>query len=42
VSAAAPAKKERASEATVQDFKNDPLIQKALEMFKGQIVDVRM
>ena len=23
------------------DFKNDPLIQKALEIFKGQIVDVR-
>ena len=23
------------------DFKNDPLIQKALEMFKGQIVEVR-
>ena len=39
---AAPVKKERASEASAQDFKNDPLIQKALEMFKGQIVDVRM
>jgi hypothetical protein len=25
----------------VQDFKNDPLIQKALEVFKGQIVEVR-
>jgi DNA polymerase-3 subunit gamma/tau len=24
-----------------EDFKNDPLIQKALELFKGQIVDVR-
>jgi DNA polymerase-3 subunit gamma/tau len=24
-----------------EDFKNDPLIQKALEVFKGQIVDVR-
>jgi len=23
------------------DFENDPLIQKALEMFKGQIVEVR-
>ena len=23
------------------DFKNDPLIQKALEVFKGTIVDVR-
>jgi len=37
--ASAP-KKERA-EINVEDFKNDPLIQKALEMFKGQIVDVR-
>jgi len=24
------------------DFKNDPLIQKALEIFKGQIVEVRV
>lgn len=24
-----------------EDFKNDPLIQKALEIFKGQIVEVR-
>jgi hypothetical protein len=24
-----------------EDFKNDPLIQKALEVFKGQIVEVR-
>jgi hypothetical protein len=24
-----------------EDFKNDPLIRKALEVFKGQIVDVR-
>jgi hypothetical protein len=23
------------------DFKNDPLIQKALELFKGRIVEVR-
>jgi hypothetical protein len=23
------------------DFKNDPLIQKALEIFKGQIIEVR-
>jgi DNA polymerase III subunit gamma/tau len=37
----APVKRERASQASSQDFKNDPLIQKALEMFKGQIVDVR-
>jgi len=27
--------------AAKDDFKNDPLIQKALEIFKGQIVDVR-
>jgi DNA polymerase-3 subunit gamma/tau len=26
---------------TQSDFKNDPLIQKALEVFKGQIIDVR-
>jgi DNA polymerase-3 subunit gamma/tau len=26
---------------TQNDFKNDPLIQKALEVFKGQIIDVR-
>ncbi|MCD6051001.1 MAG: dnaX, partial [Verrucomicrobia bacterium] len=25
----------------IEDFKNDPLIKKALEIFKGQIVDVR-
>jgi hypothetical protein len=38
----APAKTERAaSSPNAEDFKNDPLIQKALEMFKGQIVDVR-
>ena len=38
----APAKTERAaSPPNAEDFKNDPLIQKALEMFKGQIVDVR-
>jgi hypothetical protein len=24
-----------------EEFKNDPLIKKALEVFKGQIVDVR-
>jgi DNA polymerase-3 subunit gamma/tau len=37
-----PAKTERAtSPPNAEDFKNDPLIQKALEMFKGQIVDVR-
>jgi DNA polymerase III subunit gamma/tau len=27
--------------ASKEDFKNDPLIQKALEIFKGQIVEVR-
>jgi DNA polymerase III subunit gamma/tau len=27
--------------ASMDDFKNDPLIQKALEIFKGQIVEVR-
>jgi DNA polymerase-3 subunit gamma/tau len=39
--AAAP--KERASTVPLnkEDFKNDPLIQKALEIFKGQIVEVR-
>jgi DNA polymerase-3 subunit gamma/tau len=30
-----------AAETNTEDFKNDPLIQKALEMFKGQIVGVR-
>jgi DNA polymerase-3 subunit gamma/tau len=30
-----------APQMTKEDFKNDPLIQKALEIFKGQIVDVR-
>jgi hypothetical protein len=25
----------------MEEFKKDPLIQKALEVFKGQIVDVR-
>jgi DNA polymerase III subunit gamma/tau len=51
--AAAPAPKPAAAPATPvardkasvtfnkNDFKNDPLIQKALEMFKGQIVEVR-
>jgi DNA polymerase-3 subunit gamma/tau len=42
VTSAAPAAKEKASVPFEQDdFKNDPLIQKALEVFKGQIVDVR-
>ncbi len=40
--AAEPAKKQRAPEMMNKDeFKNDPLIKKALEIFKGQIVDVR-
>jgi len=38
--AAEPAKTEPVS-SDKDDFKNDPLIQKALEVFKGQIVDVR-
>jgi DNA polymerase-3 subunit gamma/tau len=41
-SAAPPAKEKTASVPfNKDDFKNDPLIQKALEIFKGQIVDVR-
>jgi DNA polymerase-3 subunit gamma/tau len=37
-----PAKEKPASVAfSKDDFKNDPLIQKALEVFKGKIVDVR-
>ncbi len=40
--AAAPAKEKLASVPfSKDDFKNDPLIQKALEIFKGQIVEVR-
>jgi len=31
----------RANGVHKDDFKNDPLIQKALEVFKGQIVEVR-
>ncbi|HVR35017.1 MAG TPA: DNA polymerase III subunit gamma/tau, partial [Methylomirabilota bacterium] len=42
---AAPAPARREAPAPVklskEDFKNDALIQKALEVFKGQIVDVR-
>ena len=39
----APPAKERTSSVAFSkdDFKNDPLIQKALEVFKGQIVEVR-
>jgi hypothetical protein len=41
-SGAPPAKEKSASVPfTKDDFKNDPLIQKALEIFKGQIVEVR-
>ncbi len=40
--AAAPGKEKTAPVAfNKADFKNDPLIQKALEIFKGQIVEVR-
>ncbi|MFO1477863.1 MAG: DNA polymerase III subunit gamma/tau [Verrucomicrobiota bacterium] len=40
-SAAAPREKPAPVPFNKDDFKNDPLIQKALEVFKGQIVDVR-
>lgn len=41
-SAAPPAREKAVSVPFKQDdFKNDPLIQKALEIFKGQIVEVR-
>jgi len=41
--AAAPPPKEKSASVpfSKDDFKNDPLIQKALEIFKGQIVEVR-
>jgi hypothetical protein len=40
--AAAPAKEKVASVPfSKDDFKNDPLIQRALDIFKGQIVEVR-
>jgi DNA polymerase-3 subunit gamma/tau len=41
--AATPAAKEKPAPVPFnkEDFKNDPLIQKALEVFKGQIVEVR-
>jgi DNA polymerase-3 subunit gamma/tau len=42
VAAAPAAEKKTASVAfSKDDFKNDPLIQKALEIFKGTIVEVR-
>jgi hypothetical protein len=42
-SAATPPPKDKPAPITFNkdDFKNDPLIQKALEIFKGQIVEVR-
>jgi hypothetical protein len=39
--AAAPEKKTAAIPFNKDDFKNDPLIHKALEIFKGTIVEVR-
>ncbi len=39
--AAASASKSRPAPFNKEDFKNDPLIQQALEIFKGQIVEVR-
>lgn len=39
--APAPAKAPRAASSPKEDFKNDPLIKQALEIFKGQIVEVR-
>jgi len=41
VTSAAPAKQTVSVPFNKDDFKNDPLIQKALEIFKGQIVEVR-
>ena len=40
-SAAPPSEKKASVQFNKDDFKNDPLIQKALEVFKGQIVEVR-
>ena len=37
----APKPAQEAASLKKEDFKNDPLIQKALEVFKGQIVEVR-
>ena len=38
-----PAKREKVgpTQLNVEEFKNDPLIQKALEIFKGRIIEVR-
>jgi hypothetical protein len=41
VSREVPAKEKAPVPFNKNDFKNDPLIQKALEIFKGQIVEVR-
>jgi DNA polymerase-3 subunit gamma/tau len=41
VTASAPKEKTAPVPFSKDDFKNDPLIQKALEVFKGQIVEVR-
>ena len=38
---AAEPRREKAAPASIEEFKNDPLIQKALEIFKGQIVEIR-
>ncbi len=40
-SASSPKEQPSPTTFNKEDFKNDPLIQKALEIFKGQIVDVR-
>ena len=37
----APSGKADPAKLSKEDFKNDPLIQKALEVFKGQIVEIR-
>jgi DNA polymerase-3 subunit gamma/tau len=39
--AAARLNRDKPASANLADFKNDPLIQKALEIFRGQIVEVR-
>jgi len=41
VNSVAAEKKPASVPFSKDDFKNDPLIQKALEIFKGQIVEVR-
>jgi hypothetical protein len=39
--AASPAPRPRTEKLDPADFKNDPLIKEALEIFRGQIVEVR-